>query len=260
MSKARASGPGSPVIAGAETRNGTTSGKFGDYNHEFGTPNLFDFSTSPDILQTLETIGTSDPKTLMNLTLPDSPNESYQDSSSDSASSLKRTDSSVSALPSVTPVDCTMEQANDVKMEWGPEYPNFDDDDHAFTFARDMDPAAAMGGLYGFGENEDAFLDRPFDFDGVSSSAEGPSRHSAGGPVNMPASPGMPTIKTNSPRRPAQTQRPQANGHRKRVSVSATRPPQPSSVLMSCHSNIRWPPPTGFIQWARGRRHQCPPW
>ncbi|KAM4060559.1 ankyrin repeat domain-containing protein [Hirsutella rhossiliensis] len=221
MTKARASGAASPLIAGAATRTATSSGEFGDFDDDFGAPNLFDFSTSPDTLQRLETIGTSDPKTFLSpqdLTLPDSPT-SYQDSSSDSASSSKRTESSASAIPSATPADIAMEQADDVKMEWGhSEYTSFDDDDHAFTFARDADPSAAMGGIYGFGENEDTFMDRSFDFSGASNSPDGPShRPLASGPIDMP-SPGMPTIKTNSPRKPNQAQRSQATGHRKQIS------------------------------------------
>lgn len=221
MTKARASGPGSPLIAGAATTSPTSAGEFAGLEDDFGAPDLFDFSTSPDALQRLET---SDPNTFLSprdLVLLDSPNESYQDSSSDSASS-KRTESSASAIPSTTPLDSAMEQADDVKMEWAhPEYTHYDDDDPTAAFARDVETSIAMG-MYSFGENDDAFMDRSFDFDGASASPDGPSdRPSTGGPVHMP-SPEMPTIKTNSPRKP---DRAQATGHRKQISVSPAHPP-----------------------------------
>ncbi len=204
------------------------SGDFHDYDDEFGASNLFDFSNSPDTLQSLETIGTNESKNFLNpqeLTasapdaLPDSPNESYHDSSSESASSTKRAGSSASAKTPATTADTAMEDGKDVKMEWAnPNYSAFDDEDNAFAFGREADPSVMMDAMYGFGEHDDTFMDRSFDFEGASSSPEA----AVGSQINMP-SPGMPTIKTTSPKKTAQPNRAKAPNHKKQPSVSAPR-------------------------------------
>lgn len=200
-----------------------SSGEFHDFDNEFAASNLFDFSNSPDTLQSLDTIGANDQKAFLNPQeliadpLPDSPNESYHDSSSESASSTKRTGSSASTKTPATAGDTAMGDGNDVKMEWtNPDYTTYDDDDSAFAFGREADSSVMMDGIYAFGETDDSFMDRSFDFDGASSSPEAPS----GAQVNMP-SPEMPTIKTTSPKKPDQANKVKAGGHKKQTSVSA---------------------------------------
>ncbi|KAF4979399.1 hypothetical protein FZEAL_4376 [Fusarium zealandicum] len=193
-------GPGSPLIAGAAM----SGGEFNDFSDdELGASNLFDFSNSPDTLQTLESLGGTDPKAFLSpqdLTrapFPDSPNGSYQDSSSESASS-KRTGSSTSSKTAVNPVDALMMDDGDVKMEWGnPGFSTFGDDDAAFAFGRDPGDSS-LDGIYNFADHDDTFLDRTFDFESASSSPE-----TANGGQTSITSPEMPTINTNSPSKEA---------------------------------------------------------
>lgn len=215
-----ATGPGSPLIAGVAM----SGGEFNDFSDDdLGANNLFDFSNSPDTLQSLESLGASDPKAFLSPQelsagpFPDSPNGSYHDSSSESASS-KRTGSSTSSKTPATSTDVMMDDG-DIKMEWGnPGFGTFTDDDAAFAFGRDADPSA-LDGIYGFGQ-DDSFLDRSFDFESASSSPE-----MANGAQPSMASPEMPTIKTNSPMKPeAPPKRVKTNaqGHHKAPSVSQT--------------------------------------
>ncbi|OAQ79881.1 membrane-tethered transcription factor [Purpureocillium lilacinum] len=230
------------------------SGDFHDYDDEFGASNLFDFSNSPDTLQSLETIGTNESKNFLNpqeLTasapdaLPDSPNESYHDSSSESASSTKRAGSSASAKTPATTADTAMEDGKDVKMEWAnPNYSAFDDEDNAFAFGREADPSVMMDAMYGFGEHDDTFMDRSFDFEGASSSPEA----AVGSQINMP-SPGMPTIKTTSPKKTAQPNRAKAPNHKKQPSqysmassvngakTAGSREVSPMSAMVTSHNS-----------------------
>ncbi|KAM5342956.1 hypothetical protein ACJ41O_013922 [Fusarium nematophilum] len=203
-------GPGSPLIAGAAM----SGGEFNDFSDdELGASNLFDFSNSPDTLQTLESLGGTDPKAFLSpqdLTaaapFPDSPNGSYQDSSSESASS-KRTGSSTSSKAAVNPVDALMDDG-DIKMEWGnPGFSAFTDDDAAFAFGRDP---SSFDGIYNFNDHDDSFLDRTFDFESASSSPE-----AATGGRNSVTSPEMPTIKTNSPSKEATPKKKKSQGHQK---------------------------------------------
>ncbi|KAH7153235.1 hypothetical protein EDB81DRAFT_450727 [Dactylonectria macrodidyma] len=207
-----ATGPGSPLIAGVAM----SGGDFNDFSDDdLGANNLFDFSNSPDTLQSLESLGAGDPKAFLSpqeLTtapFPDSPNGSYHDSSSESASS-KRTGSSTSSKTPATTADVMMDDG-DVKMEWGnPEFGPFTDDDAAFTFGREAD--SALDGIYGF-DQDDSFLERSFDFESASSSPE-----TANGVQTSMASPEMPTIKTNSPAKSGATSKrvkTNAQGHHK---------------------------------------------
>lgn len=189
-------------------------------DNELGASNLFDFSNSPDTLQSLDAIGTNDQKSFLNpqeLTagpLPDSPNGSYQDSSSESASSSKRTGSSASSKTPVATADKAMNDGTDMRMDWGnATFNTFDDDEHAFTFGRDADPSA-MDGLYAFGDQDDSFMDRSFDFDSASASPEALST----GQSNL-ASPGMPTIKTNTPHKANPNPQAKNGAHKKQNSV-----------------------------------------
>lgn len=214
------SGAGGPLIAG-----GMPSGEYNDISdEELSSSNFFDFSNSPDTLQSLETIGVNDQKSFLNpqdLTagpFPDSPNESYQDSSSESASSTKRAESSVSAKTPATTGDASMQDANDVKMEWAnPSYSTFDDEENAFAFGTGVDPSG-MNGLYGFNEQDDSFMDQSFDFESASSSPEAQN----GGQPTM-ASPAMPTIKSNTPKKPVAKA---GQKHKKQNSVRHESPKQ----------------------------------
>lgn len=208
-----ATGPGSPLIAGVAM----SGGEFNDFSDDdLGANNLFDFSNSPDTLQSLESLGAGDPKAFLSPQelsanpFPDSPNGFYHDSSSESASS-KRTGSSTSSKTPATTTDVMMDDG-DIKMEWGnPGFSTFTDDDATFGFGRDADPST-LDGIYGFGQ-DDSFLDRSFDFESASSSPE----MANGAQPSMP-SPEMPTIKTNSPTKseaPPKRVKTNAQGHHK---------------------------------------------
>ncbi|KJZ75606.1 hypothetical protein HIM_05069 [Hirsutella minnesotensis 3608] len=225
MTSAKGPAAGSPLIAGA----GMSTAEFHDFDDDDYDPTgLLDFSNSPDTLQTLDSMGTHDHKTFLTaqeLTadpFSESPNESYHDSSSESASSSKIAHSS--APNSLPPPhgDVAMEDTNEVGMDWPQtDFAPFQEDDHAFGFGRNVDPSAVMMGnsMYGYCDNEgSSMMDRPFDFDGINSSPEAVST----GPISMP-SPEMPVIKTNTPRRPKQTTQRARNPngiHKKQTSVS----------------------------------------
>jgi hypothetical protein len=224
MTSAAGNVAGGPLIAGA----GMTSGDFHDLSDdEFAASNLFDFSNSPDTLQSLDAISSNDQKSFLNpqeLTagagpFPDSPNGSYHDSSSESASSSKRAGSSGSSKTPPATEDTAMNDNADMKMDWGAvTYTGFDDDDNTFTFGREAD-SSAVDSLYGFGEQDDSFMDRSFDFESASSSPEA----QVAGQTSI-ASPGMPTIKNNSPNKATAAQPPtrkaKTANHKKQGSVS----------------------------------------
>ncbi|PHH72981.1 hypothetical protein CDD82_5716 [Ophiocordyceps australis] len=238
MTPAPATGAASPLIAGA----GMASGDFRDLDDDFNASNLFDFSNSPDTLQSLEKMDQKaflNPQELTAGPLPDSPNDSYHDSSSESASSTKRTGSSESAK---TPAHTITGDGLDIKMDWAnPEYASFDDDENAFTLT---DHSTMMDGIYSFADNEDSFIDQSFDFEGASSSPEAPLTVQ----MNMP-SPGMPIIKTSSPRKTGNAHGAKVGGgHKKRASqlsmafsVNGTRPTSrdvsPMSALVTSHDS-----------------------
>lgn len=204
------------------------SGEFNEFSDdELGASNLFDFSNSPDALQSLETLSASDHKVFLSPQelhsagpFVDSPNGSYQDSSSESASSTKRTTSTASTKTPVTAGDSTTEDG-DVKMEWG--NPNFSTfvDDSTFTFGRDVGDDSNMGGLYDFNDQDDSFMDRTFDFESASSSPEmANGTNGANGNITSPV---MPTIDTTSPVKSEATpkrKKKTSQGHHKAPSVS----------------------------------------
>lgn len=168
---------------------------------EFGSSNLFHFSNSPDTLQGLEALGSNqkhylNPQELTSTgPFPDSPNGSFHDSSSESASSSKRTRSTDSSKTPPTTRESTIDTSPNIKMDWvDAQFTPFADDDHPFTFGREVD-SSAMDGLYPFGEQDDSFMDRSFDFESASSS---PDAQPGTDHVSI-ASPAMPTIKTDSP-------------------------------------------------------------
>ncbi|KAF5025332.1 hypothetical protein F66182_2590 [Fusarium sp. NRRL 66182] len=235
-------GPGSPLIAGAAM----SGGDFNDFSDdELGASNLFDFSNSPDTLQTLESLGGTDPKAFLSpqeLTaapFPDSPNGSYQDSSSESASS-KRTASSTSSKIAMNPPDGLMDDG-DIKMGWSnPVFSAFGDDDAAFAFGRDH-ADASLDGIYNFSSHDDGYLDSAFDFESASSSPE-----AANGGQNSVPSP-MPMVQSKSPNKDATPRKKKSQGHQKAPSqysvssamnglkTTASREVSPMSNLVMSH-------------------------
>ncbi|KAI8724692.1 IPT/TIG domain-containing protein [Fusarium sp. LHS14.1] len=203
-------GPGSPLIAGVAM----SGGEFGDFSDDdLGANNIFDFSNSPDTLQTLDSLS-NDPKTFLSpqdLTtgsFADSPtNGYYQDSSSESASS-KRTGSSTSSKTAVnaaiTSADVQIDDL-DCKMEWGTSFSAFPDDDSPFEFGRDQ-----IDGMYNF-EHDDHFFDRTAPFEASSS----PDQITA--TRNSITSPVMPTAKAKSSSKEA-TPKKKSQSHHKALS------------------------------------------
>ena len=234
------------MIAGA----GLPSGEFHEFSDdEFGASNLFDFSNSPDTLQTLDAIGSNDQKLFANpqeLTagpLPDSPAGSYHDSSSESASSTKRTGSSDSSKTPAATTETTMDDGPDMKMDWGDAaFTGFHEDDGTFTFGREAD-SSGMDGMYGFGEPDDSFMDRSFDFESASSSPEA----QAIGQTNVVSPPAMPASK-NVKSHKAANKKSQPGNHKKQNSVRrsschifcfVTHKPMALSFLICPYSNTQ---------------------
>lgn len=189
-------GSGSPLIAGAES----SRAEFHDLSDDdFGASNVFDFSNSPDTLQSLDSIGTNEQKLFLNPRdlatdpLLDQPTDFCHDSSSDSASSSKRTGSSASAKTPFPNSDQAMDDGSD-RMEWThPNHASFDHDADDFSFGHQMHPSAPIEPIFDFGDHDDAFMDRSFDFVGPSSSPEPLPT----GPHTM-SSPQMPAIEANN--------------------------------------------------------------
>lgn len=221
MTSAGGPGAGSPLIAGALT----SSGEFHDFSDDdLGGSNLFDFSNSPDTLQSLDAISSAkDQNTFLNPQqlavgpFPDSPNGSSQDSSSESAETSKRAASDTPAkTPATSAGDASMdEDATHMKMDWGnTNFTGFEDEDGTFNFGATTGQPG-MNGFYGFTEQDDSFMDQSFDFESASSSPDALST----GPVSM-ASPGMPTIKSASPNKNNNVaSKPKTQVHKKKHSV-----------------------------------------
>ncbi|KAF4444656.1 hypothetical protein F53441_11079 [Fusarium austroafricanum] len=206
-------GPGSPLIAGTAMSGGDFNNDFTD--EELGS-NLFDFSNSPDTLQSFEALGANDAKTfltpqeLTGAPLPDSPNGSYQDSSSETASS-KRTATPTSKA-AMNPAEVMMEE-DDTKLDWG-DSGLFGENHYAFGQTHDDDPME----MYTFGGNPDHILEHPYDMDTASSSPEGLNVEHA-----VP-SPQIPMTSSNGPNKDATPKRKKTQGHQKassQYSVSA---------------------------------------
>ncbi|CAM1510405.1 Fc.00g007400.m01.CDS01 [Cosmosporella sp. VM-42] len=205
-------GPGSPLIAGAVH----SGGDFNDFSDdELNASNFLDFSNSPDTLQTLDTLGANEhksfltPQELTTGPLPDSPNGSYQSSSSERASS-KRTGSSAS----LKAVASDAMEEHDVKMEW-PGLSNYADDDVPFTFGsgNGVEPSGFNSMYGGFDGQDDNPMGGMFDFFDTSSTPETTN----GGQTNM-SSPNMPIIRNHSPRKSDSTPRKsgsRSQGHNK---------------------------------------------
>ncbi|KAM0333926.1 hypothetical protein ACHAQA_000943 [Verticillium albo-atrum] len=122
---------------------------------------------------------------------PDSLNDSFRDSSSDSGSS-KRTGSSASGKTALTAGDIMMTDGNDIKKEWNPASFSKGPDDGTFVFGANM-PSSVMGDAFDL-PTDDNFMNDSFDFESASSSPEAANS----GALNIP-SPDMPTMTANVP-------------------------------------------------------------
>lgn len=219
MTSAGGHGHSNPVIAGALNPNAD----FHEFSEdELNSSNPFNFADSPDTLQTLEStasVNSKDaaflnPQELAAGPFPDSPN-SYHDSSSESAeSSSKRADGSVSHKTPPSATDMSTMDPSDVKMEWNSNEYSFDDDDNTFNFGASAN-TSNMSGLYGFGEQDDSFMDQSFDFESASSS---PDAVSAG--MASAGSPGIPVTKPSTANKTAKPATKQKKPAKKKQSVS----------------------------------------
>jgi hypothetical protein len=192
---------GSPLIAGVEM----IGGDFEDLDEneflDFSSHNL-NHNHNPDTLQRLHTFSTADHKALLapqelntHVPFPGSPNGSYPDSSSESATSSKRIGRSSSIKTPGTTVDVPMDEAHSDPLDWSrfnssgfEGLDGLDTDDSTFPFGRST--GSEMNGTFTFGGNDELFMERDLiDFDSASSSPDAPSTgHTAA------ESPGM-TIK-----------------------------------------------------------------
>jgi hypothetical protein len=219
----------SPFIAGS----GMSAHEFGEFIYDSDEPlgassplPDLDSSANADALQALNQSVTNNPKSffspqvtftkvsqVVTATGPESPSGSFQDSSSDSASS-KRTGSYTSSKTALTAGDIIMTNVADVKTERIP-FPVQLGNGHmsaenVFMFGANGD-LPAMEDMYDF---DDKLMEESFDFDSASSS---PNAAGANGGM---ASPEMPTIKTNTPMKSWQTSKSRPQGHIKNHSVS----------------------------------------
>lgn len=230
MAAARASAARHPLIVVGK------DGEFGDIKHCLASLDLLEFPISPDTLQGLDTIETGNPKTLLDAQdlaldrLPDSPNGSYQDSSSESTLSSKMADGSAEEPSSGPPVDAATDQSIFDDLPLDHYYPDYTVDYDADPFACDqeahsllaMDNDSFSHYLDILASHSDSALSRP------EAPPEPPSTASA---LDMP-SPGMPTIN-NSPRKPEQPQSSLADEYKRHASVSLRRPPPSFPLFLS---------------------------
>lgn len=206
-------GPGSPLIAGAAL----PGGEINDFTDD-ELNGMIDFSNSPDTLQTFDNLSSNDtkifisPQDLISGPLPDSPNGSYQDSSSETAST-KRAGSSSSPNPTTMARDGMMDDL-DTSMDWNDgDLAAFGGDDHTFNFRDTVD--SNLDELYMFKDHDEALMDHTFDFESSTTSPLNLNR----GQTNMP-SPEMPTIHPHSPAKTFASQGKKiARGHQKGPSV-----------------------------------------
>lgn len=189
---------------------------------DFDDSNPFDFSNSPNMLQSLETIGSGgqkafiSPQELSNAgSFVDSPNDSYQDSSSESSS--KRAASSSSSPPKTQPPsgDIAMD---DAQQMWDRDVDTFDG--NIFNFGRQDQ---GTNGMYGFGELDDDLMDRTFDFGSPATSPEDQIAASQTGasPNDPKPTPNTTTVNLSKTRKPKATKTKQS-AHQKRSSVCDT--------------------------------------
>ena len=230
----------SPFIAGA----GMPGGDFHEPIDDdfFNSNTIFDVENSPDTLQSLDTISAGGHKQLLSSQelaasgpVPDSPNDSFQDSSSESAASWRRHGSSASTSAK-TPANSGNIMMENAKMDWdGTNFGGFDgfvggdmfvgqngsspDDEVNFDFSPKNQ------------DQDDSFMDQSFDFESASNSPRNASASnsaveqplkSASNPNTMPTkAPANTTAstksrKTSTPR----SAKPRTQQHKKQYSVS----------------------------------------
>jgi hypothetical protein len=162
---------------------------------------LFDFENSPDTLQTFGSANSAGSKMFISPqelqtaeSLPDSPNGSGQDSSSESAPSVKRDGSSVHSPQNMTNgAGMGIGSDFDGAMDWDSgdfaDHGHGHDDYNTFNFGQGT-TSPRMDDVYPFGA-DDTFLNSSFDMsaadDGMTSGA-----------VTAMPSPGMPTIESDN--------------------------------------------------------------
>ena len=189
---------GSPMIAGSAM----SSSGFNDLpDDEILNTGLFDFENSPDTLQTFGSANSATSKMFITPqelqsaeSLPDSPNGSGQDSSSESAPSVKR-DGSSDHSPENTANGGDLGIGSDMDggMDWDSgdfaEHGHDHDPYNAFNFGQST-TSPSIDDVYPFGA-EESFLNSSFDVSGADDSM-------TSGPVTAMPSPGMPTIESDS--------------------------------------------------------------
>lgn len=136
---------------------------------DFDDSNPFDFSNSPNMLQSLETIGSGGQKAFISPqelskagSFIDSPNDSYQDSSSESSSRKAASSSSSPPKAQAPGGDIAMDDGGHM---WDPDVDTFDGS--TFSFGRD-----GQDGIYGFGDINGDLMDHTFDFESPATSPE----------------------------------------------------------------------------------------
>ncbi|CRK10445.1 hypothetical protein BN1723_009148, partial [Verticillium longisporum] len=147
---------------------------------------------------------------------PDSLNDSFRDSSSDSGSS-KRTGSSASGKTALTAGDIMMTDGNDIKKEWNSTSFSKGSDDGTFIFGANM-PSSVMGDNFDL-PTDDNFMNDSFDFESASSSPE-----AANNAATNLASPDMPTMTAHIPRNSQTPSKSKSQAHRKKSQFPLTQP------------------------------------
>ncbi|RBQ98232.1 hypothetical protein VDGD_06761 [Verticillium dahliae] len=147
---------------------------------------------------------------------PDSLNDSFRDSSSDSGSS-KRTGSSASGKIALTAGDIIMTDGNDIKKEWNSASFSKGSDDGTFIFGSNM-PSSVMGDNFDL-PTDDNFMNDSFDFESASSSPE-----AANNAATNLASPDMPTMTAHIPHNSQTPSKSKSQAPRKKSQFPLTQP------------------------------------
>ncbi|CRK38644.1 hypothetical protein BN1708_007831 [Verticillium longisporum] len=147
---------------------------------------------------------------------PDSLNDSFRDSSSDSGSS-KRTGSSASGKTALTAGDIMMTDGNGIKKEWNPASFSKGSDDGTFIFGANM-PSSVMGDNFDL-PTDDNFMNDSFDFESASSSPEAANNAA----MNL-ASLDMPTMTAHIPHNSQTPSKSKSQAPRKKSQFPLTQP------------------------------------
>lgn len=224
-SEGRAQQAGSPIIAGGAV---AVNGLSDLPDDGIGESRLFDFESSPDTLQSYGSNTSADVKMFISPSqlhsqepLPDSPNGSAMDSSSESTVSLKRAGSDRSHQTPQEGSDLAMGSDFGNAVDWeDSHFMNHDHNDESYDSFAFANAATSdrVEDVFSFGGHDENFLSSSFEMPAVVDDSL-PS-----GPVTNMASPGMPTIETDSPAKlRAEQQRKRANQNKKsKVSLKQT--------------------------------------